>query len=87
MLLFIFLLQFIGTYSEFIMANILLTGEDRWTVGIALRVLAGTGGSGFNVNWGLLTAGAVLGSIPILIIFYSFQNALTGQYTEGGVKG
>ena len=87
MLLFIFLLQFIGTYSEFIMANILLTGEDRWTVGLALRALAGNAGSGFNTQWGRLTAGAVLGSIPILLIFYSFQNALTGQYTEGGVKG
>lgn len=87
MLLFIFLLQFIGTYSEFIMANILLTGENRWTVGIALRSLAGAGGSSFNTQWGILAAAAVLGSIPILIIFYSFQNALTGQYTEGGVKG
>lgn len=85
MLLFIFLLQFIGTYSEFIMANILLTGENRWTVGIALRSLAG--GNSFNTQWGILTAAAVLGSIPILVIFYSFQNALTGQYTEGGVKG
>ena len=87
MLLFIFLIQFIGTYSEFIMANILLTGENRWTVGIALRSLAGASGNGFNTQWGILTAAAVLGSIPILIIFYSFQNALTGQYTEGGVKG
>lgn len=87
MLLFIFLLQFIGTYSEFIMANILLTGEDKWTVGIALRALTGNSGQGFNTQWGALAAGAVMGSIPILIIFYSFQNALTGQYTEGGVKG
>ena len=34
-----------------------------------------------------IPAGAVLGSLPILLIFYSFQNALTGQYTAGGVKG
>ncbi len=84
MLLFIFLLQFIGTYSEFILANILLTGEDRWTVGIALRNF--TVGR-FQTQWGALTASAVLGSIPILIIFYSFQSALTGQHTAGGVKG
>jgi len=29
----------------------------------------------------------VLGSLPILIIFYAFQGALTGQHTAGGVKG
>ncbi len=84
MLLFIFLLQFIGTYSEFILANILLTGENQWTVGVGLRNFT-TGR--FNTQWGALAASAVLGSIPILIIFYSFQNALTGQHTAGGVKG
>jgi len=84
MLLFIFLLQFIGTYSEFILANILLTGDDKWTVGIGLRAF--TSGR-FATQWGTLAASAVLGSLPILIIFYSFQNALTGQYTAGGVKG
>lgn len=84
MLLFIFLLQFIGTYSEFILANILLTGDDKWTVGIGLRAFTN---NAFQTQWGTLAASAVLGSLPILIIFYSFQNALTGQHTAGGVKG
>lgn len=84
MLLFIFLLQFIGTYSEFILANILLTGDNLWTVGIALRNLSN---NQFNTQWGVMAASAVLGSIPILVIFYSFQGALTGQYQAGGVKG
>ncbi len=84
MLLFIFLLQFIGTYSEFILANIMLTGEDKWTVGIALRAMSY---NQFNTQWGTLTASAVLGSIPILIIFYSFQNAFTDGYTAGSTKG
>ncbi len=84
MLLFIFLLQFIGTYSEFILANILLTGENQWTVGIGLRNFST---NRFNTQWGALAASAVLGSLPILVIFYSFQEALTGQHTSGGVKG
>jgi arabinogalactan oligomer / maltooligosaccharide transport system permease protein len=84
MLLFIFLLQFIGTYSEFILANILLQDNTKWTVGMGLRNFA-TGR--FDTQWGALAASAVLGSIPIVVIFYAFQDALTGQYTEGGVKG
>ena len=84
MLLFIFLLQFIGTYSEFILANTLLRGVETWTVGIGLRSFT-TGA--FDTQWGALAASAVLGSLPILIIFYSFQQALTGQYQAGGVKG
>jgi arabinogalactan oligomer / maltooligosaccharide transport system permease protein len=84
MLLFIFLLQFIGTYSEFILANTLLQGQENWTVGMGLRNFT-TGR--FDTQWGALAASAVLGSLPILIIFYSFQSALTGQHTAGGVKG
>ncbi|MGL4610266.1 MAG: sugar ABC transporter permease [Trueperaceae bacterium] len=84
MLLFIFLLQFIGTYSEFILANTLLQDNMKWTVGMGLRNFS-TGR--FDTQWGALAASAVLGSIPIVILFYAFQDALTGQYTEGGVKG
>ncbi len=84
MLLFIFLLQFIGTYSEFLLANVLLTSNDMWTVGLGLRALAS---NALATQWGTLAASAVLGSLPILVIFYAFQNALTGQYTAGGVKG
>ncbi len=84
MLLFIFLLQFIGTYSEFILANTLLQGQERWTVGMGLRNF--TSGR-FDTQWGALAASAVLGSIPILLLFYSFQDALTGDHAAGGVKG
>ena len=84
MLLFIFLLQFIGTYSEFLLANVLITGNNKWTVGLGLRALAS---NALATQWGTLAASAVLGSLPILVIFYAFQNALTAQYTTGGVKG
>ena len=86
MLLFIFLLQFIGTYSEFILAQTLLGsgGDDLWTIGIGLRSFT-TGR--FSTAWGAMAATAVLGSIPIVIIFYAFQDALTGNTTAGGVKG
>jgi arabinogalactan oligomer / maltooligosaccharide transport system permease protein len=84
MLIFIFLLQFIGTYSEFILANTLLQDNTKWTVGMGLRNFAN---GRFDTQWGALAASAVLGSIPIVVIFYAFQDALTGQYQEGGVKG
>lgn len=84
MLLFIFLLQFIGTYSEFILANTLLIGTERWTVGIGLRSFTQ---NAFDTQWGAMAASAVLGSIPILTIFYAFQDSLTAQTQAGGVKG
>jgi arabinogalactan oligomer/maltooligosaccharide transport system permease protein len=83
MFVFIFLLQFVGTYSEFILANLLLTGSESWTVGMGLRNF--TTGQ-FQTKWGVFAAAAVLGSIPILAIFYGFQRYFVSGYTAGSVK-
>ncbi len=83
MFVFIFLLQFVGTYSEFILANIFLTGVDSWTVGMGLRNF--TSGQ-FSTKWGLFAASAVLGSLPILATFYGFQRYFVSGYTAGSVK-
>lgn len=81
---FIFLMQFVGAYSEFILANLFLTGVDSWTVGIGLYSF--TSGQ-FNTRWGVFAAASILGSLPILALFYGFQRAFVSGYTAGGVKG
>jgi ABC-type maltose transport system permease subunit len=40
----------------------------------------------YGQNWSLYCAAAVLGSIPMLILFYSLQKYFIGGLTEGGVK-
>lgn len=80
---FIFLMQFVGAYSEFILANLFLTGVDSWTVGIGLYSF--TSGQ-FSTRWGIFAAASILGSLPILAIFYGFQRAFVSGYTAGGVK-
>ena len=83
MLVFIFLNQFIGTYAEFILANVLLTGVEQWTVGVLLKNF--TSGQ-FNTKWGIFAAAATLGSLPIVALFYGFQGYFVGGTTAGGVK-
>ncbi len=83
MFVFIFLLQFVGTYSEFIVANLFLTEVESWTVGMGLRNF--TTGQ-FSTRWGLFAAAAVLGSLPILFTFYGFQRYFVSGYTAGSVK-
>ena len=80
---FIFLLQFVGTYSEFILANLVLTGVEKWTVGVGLYSF--TTGQ-FQTKWGIFAAASVLGSLPILLIFYGFQQYFVSGYTAGAVK-
>ena len=69
MFVFIFLLQFVGTYSEFVLANLVLTGVESWNVGVGLRSF--TTGQ-FQTKWGVFAAASVLGSLPILFLFYGF---------------
>ncbi|WP_034383098.1 sugar ABC transporter permease [Deinococcus sp. YIM 77859] len=83
MLAFIFLNQFIGTYAEFILANVLLTGVEKWTVGVML--LSFTSGQ-FATKWGVFAAAATLGALPIVALFYGFQRYFVGGAVAGGVK-
>lgn len=83
MLVFIFLNQFIGTYAEFILANVLLTGVEKWTVGVMLRSF--TAGQ-FSTKWGIFAAAATLGALPIIALFYGFQKYFVGGTVSGGVK-
>ncbi len=80
---FIFLLQFVGTYSEFVLANLVLTGVESWNVGVGLRSF--TTGQ-FQTKWGVFAAASVLGSLPILLIFYGFQRYFVSGYTAGALK-
>jgi arabinogalactan oligomer/maltooligosaccharide transport system permease protein len=83
MFVFIFLLQFVGTYSEFVLANLVLTGVENWNVGVGLRSF--TTGQ-FQTKWGVFAAASVLGSLPILFLFYGFQQYFVSGYTAGAVK-
>ena len=83
MFVFIFLLQFVGTYSEFVLASLVLTGVESWNVGVGLRSF--TTGQ-FQTKWGVFAAASVLGSLPILFLFYGFQQYFVSGYTAGAVK-
>jgi arabinogalactan oligomer / maltooligosaccharide transport system permease protein len=84
MLVFIFLNQFIGSYAEFFLANILLSGTESWNLGVALKSLSP---QGFDTrNFGVFAAAAVLGSLPIVAMFYAFQQVFVGGALSGGVK-
>jgi len=84
MLAVIFMISFIAIFSEFILASFLLSGADNLTLPIGLQVFLG---EGYNAKWGLLSAIALLGSAPIVIIFIAAQKHIIGGLTSGGTKG
>jgi arabinogalactan oligomer / maltooligosaccharide transport system permease protein len=51
---------------------------------VALKSLAP---QGFDTrNFGVFSAAAVLGSLPIVLMFYAFQQVFVGGALSGGVK-
>lgn len=80
----VFILQFIATYSEYLLASVLLTGVQRYTLAVGLRLFI-TGQ--YTTRWGVFAAASIIGALPIVLIFYLLQNQLISGLTRGAVKG
>jgi arabinogalactan oligomer/maltooligosaccharide transport system permease protein len=78
------IITFIGTYSDFILARILLNDVDKYTLMVGLQIF--TAGQ-FDQKWGVFAAGALLGALPIMIIYLALQDQIIGGLTAGAVKG
>jgi arabinogalactan oligomer / maltooligosaccharide transport system permease protein len=78
------LLTFIGTYSEYVLARIMLTDNYMYTLAVGLNAMVA---NQFAQNWGVFCAGALLASLPTILLFMFFQRYLVGGLTAGSVKG
>ncbi len=78
-----FIFGFIGVYNEYILTSALLADPDKYPLGVGVRTFA----TQYNTQWTLFCAAAVLGSIPILIVFFLLQRLLVEGLTRGAVKG
>ncbi|MEA3375777.1 MAG: sugar ABC transporter permease [Chloroflexota bacterium] len=78
------LFGFMSGWTEYVMAQVLLAGQaDKYTAPIALAQMA----NDLSVPWGQYAAGALLVSIPVVILFLWLQRYLEAGLTMGGVKG
>lgn len=78
------ILSFIGTYGDFLLARILLNDVNKYTLMVGLQIF--TAGQ-FDQKWGVFAAGALLGALPIMIIYLALQDQVVGGLTQGAVKG
>ncbi len=78
------LLTFIGTYSEYVLARVLLTDKYMYTLAVGLNQMVA---NQFAQSWGVFSAGALLATLPTIILFMIFQRYLVGGLTTGAVKG
>ncbi|WP_028046646.1 sugar ABC transporter permease [Cellulomonas sp. URHE0023] len=78
------LLSFIGTWSEFLVAKVVLQRQEEFTLAVGLYYW---GSDERNAQWGLFAAGAVLAAIPVVVLFLFLQKWIVSGLTAGSVKG
>ena len=78
------ILTFIGTFGDFILASVILQRAEQYTFMVGLyRFISGE----YTANWGVFAAGAVVGAMPIVLIYLILQDQIVGGLTAGSVKG
>lgn len=78
------ILAFVGTFNEFILARIVLTDRQNWTLMVGLFNFVE---AQFSNDWGVFAAGSLLAATPVVILYISLQKYIVGGLTQGAVKG
>jgi multiple sugar transport system permease protein len=73
---------FITAWNEYLYA-LTLGGRHVQTITVAIQTLIGE----YQVEWGLLTAGGIVGALPATLMFLFVQKHLIAGMTQGAVKG
>ncbi len=77
------LFSFMASWSEYVVAAIILQDPGLYTLPLGLKSFQ----SSLATEWGLYAAGAVVISIPVVILFVSLARFLVSGLTMGSVKG
>lgn len=76
-------LTFLGSWNDYLWPLIVLRTMDKFTFPIGLASLFGL----YKVEYGMILAGAVIGTLPILIMFYLGRRQFIDGIAAGAVKG
>ena len=75
---------FLGNWNEFLWPLVVTNSEAMRTVPVGLNSFKGQ----YTVKWEMLMAAAVVGMLPILIVYMLAQNwVIKGMSVTGGLKG
>ena len=73
---------FIISWTEYLFASILISGDNLKTLPVGLAGIVGQ----YQIDWGFLLSGAVLASLPVIILFLFIGKYFVSGLTEGAVK-
>lgn len=76
-------LSFLANWNDFLWPVYVLLSPENLTLQPGLSVLSGA----YSTHYGIVMAGAVIASIPVLIIFTLAQRQIVDSVASSGVKG
>jgi len=77
------ILAFMSTYGDFIVANLLLKGNENITVMVGIFQFTQ---QRFDTNWGIVTAGTVVAALPVVVLFFLSQRYILEGIMLGAIK-
>lgn len=77
------LFSFMTAWNEFILAATLLGDPRAFTLPVVLQRYA----DDYHTEWGHFAAGALVVSLPVIILFFALQRYFVEGLTAGAVKG
>ncbi|MFO7321700.1 MAG: sugar ABC transporter permease [Chloroflexota bacterium] len=77
------ILIFISTYNDYVIALTLLRSTSQQTLSVGLNLFISDTGT----EWGVFAAGALMGALPIVVLYLLMQDYIVGGLTSGAVKG
>jgi arabinogalactan oligomer/maltooligosaccharide transport system permease protein len=75
--------SFMTAWNEYVVANVVLQDVALFTLPLGLKMFQGS----MTTQWGLYAAGALLVSIPVVVLFLLLSRYLISGLTLGAVKG
>jgi ABC-type glycerol-3-phosphate transport system permease component len=76
-------LTFLGTWNDYLWPLIVLRTMEKYTLPIGLASLFGL----YKIEYGMILAGAFLGTLPILALFIIGRRQFIDGIAAGAVKG
>jgi multiple sugar transport system permease protein len=77
-------LAFVFSWNEYMLALTFMNADEARTVTVALATLSGA--FVYQIPWGLIAAGVVVSSLPLILLALLFQRKIVAGLTGGSIR-
>jgi ABC-type glycerol-3-phosphate transport system permease component len=79
-----FLLVFIFSWNEFMFALTFMNLDSSRTITVGVATLSGA--FSYEIPWGMLAAGIVVSTVPLVLVVALYQTRIVAGLTAGSLK-